>query len=321
MAGLAAAVLAAGCGSSSGGNSNADPASVVPGSAPIYVSVVVKPEGDQKAQLEAVLKKVLQTDDPGAKIEKLFNDATKKHDVNYSDDVEPWLGKRVGLFFTSFRNNGDDTQGAAVVPTSDKDKALDTIRKGDKNVKKRSYRDVDYQVSGDGDASAAVGDFVVAGDESGVKAVIDTSKDSGKAITKEADFQKATSAAGGTDKLATMYLDLGGLIDSLVRDGSVDRNSALALRQAVSTANATDIGLSANATADGFTLDFAALGGKSSSVTTGKGDGPAALAGVPGDSWLAVGIGDLGGDISKALDQVGQLGALGGADIDTVFEQ
>ena len=59
LAGLAAAALAAGCGSSSGGNSNADPASVVPGSAPIYASVVVKPEGDQKAALRRSVAEVL----------------------------------------------------------------------------------------------------------------------------------------------------------------------------------------------------------------------------------------------------------------------
>src|SRR5689334_20289418 len=149
MAGLAVAALAAGCGSSSGGNSNADPASVVPGSAPVYASVLIKPEGDQKAQLEAALKKVLKTDDPAAKVKQLFNSATKKDNINYDDDVKPWIGKRVGVFFTSFGQGSNDTEGAVVIPTSDKGAALDSVRKGDKGVKKRSYRDVDYQVNSD----------------------------------------------------------------------------------------------------------------------------------------------------------------------------
>ena len=319
MAGLAVAALAAGCGSSSGGNGNADPASVVPGSAPVYASVLIKPEGDQKAQLEAALKKVLKTNDPGAKVEQLFNSATKKDGVNYKDDVKPWIGNRVGVFFTALSQNNSGTQGAVVIPTSDKGAALDSVRKGDKGVKKRSYRDVDYQVNDSNDASAAVGDFVVTGSEAGVKAVIDTSKDSGKAISQDEDFKKATAAAGGSDKLATLYLDLGGLIDSLVRSGAVDRQTALAIRQALTSTAAGEVAASASATADNFTLDFAALG--SGRATAGGGDGPAALAGVPGDSWLGIGIGDLSGDINKALGQLGQLSALGGANIDQVFAQ
>jgi hypothetical protein len=268
MAGLAAAALAAGCGSSSSGDSNADPASVVPSSAPIYASIVVKPEGDQKAQLEAVLKKVLQTDDPGAKVEALFDEQTKKRGVTWSKDVEPYIGNRVGIFFTSFKNNGDDSEGAVVIPVTDKDKALDSIRKGDKGVKKRSYRDVDYQVDNENDASAAVGDFIVAGSEGGIKAVIDTSKDSAKAITKDADFQKTTSAAG-KDSLATVYLDLGGLVDSLVRDGTLDRNTAAAVRQGLASTAAKAIAVAGNASADGFSLDFAALGGTQRRATRG----------------------------------------------------
>ena len=317
LAGLATVVALAGCGSSSGGNSNADPASITPASAPIYASLVVKPEGDQKTQLEAVLKKVMRTDDPGGKIKALFDKSTKKDGVTYDKDVKPWLGKRAGVFLTSATTSSADY--AVVLPTSDQGKALDSLRKGDKGIQKRSYRDVDYQVNSEKTATAAVGDdFVVGGTEPALKAAIDTSKDSGKSITKEDDFTKASSEAGA-DSLATFYMDPGELFDALARAGSVDRQTVTALRQALSSAGVRAVGMGADAHANGFTVTFASIGAKASGVSGG--DGAAALAGVPGDSWLGVGIGNLGGQIDNVLKQAGQLGGLAGVDVDQLFQQ
>jgi hypothetical protein len=319
-AGLALAGLAvlAGCGSSSGGDSGADPASVVPGSAPLYASVLVKPEGDQKTQVDAVLRKVLRTDDPGTKIEKLFDDATRKDGVTYEKDVKPWLGKRVGVFLSSLRNSGHDADFGVVLPAADTGAALDSIRKGDTGVRKRTYRDVDYQVNSKGNASAAVGGFAVGGTEAGVKAVIDTSKDSAKAITKNEDFAKATSEVG-KDGLVTAYVDPGALLDAAAAGGSIDGTAVFAVRQLLSSAGARAVGASLEAQADGFVVDFATLGAKSSGVSGG--DGPAALAAVPGDSWLGLGVGNLGGQIDNAIKQLGQLGAFAGLDVDQILEQ
>jgi hypothetical protein len=319
LAGLATGLVAAGCGSSStGGNSNADPASITPASAPLYASLVVRPEGDQKTELEAVLKKVMRTDDPGAKITKLFDDSAKKSGVTYEKDVKPWLGKRAGVFLTSITSSGDSDY-AVVLPTSDQGKALDALRKGDKGIQKRSYQGVDYEVNDEKTATAKVGDdFVVAGTEPGLKAAIDTSKDSSKAITKDDDFTKASSEAG-TDSLATLYLDPGSLFDALARNGSIDRQSVTALRQALSSAGVRAVGMGADANSQGFTATFATIGSKTSSVEGG--DGPGALAELPGDSWLGIGIGNLGGQIDNVLKQAQQLGGFAGVDLNQIFDQ
>ena len=60
--------IAAGCGSSSGSGGSDDPAALIPAGAPVYVEGVLHPDGKVRSDLEGALKKILRTDDPGAKI-------------------------------------------------------------------------------------------------------------------------------------------------------------------------------------------------------------------------------------------------------------
>jgi hypothetical protein len=53
----------------------------------------------------------------------------------------------------------------------------------------------------------------------------------------------------------------------------------------------------------------------------GSGDGPGAAADVPADAWLSLGIGDVGGKVQQALDQVGKSGAIPGLDPATLIAQ
>ena len=82
LAVLAAAALAipiAGCGSSDSSSSgNTDPAKAIPASAPFYLEATVRPTGQQRTDLEAALRKILRTDDPGAKITELIDKEASK---------------------------------------------------------------------------------------------------------------------------------------------------------------------------------------------------------------------------------------------------
>ena len=68
------AAIAAGCGSSSGSGGDDDPAALIPAGAPVYVEGVVRPDGKVRSDLEGALKKILRTDDPGAKIQQLIDE-------------------------------------------------------------------------------------------------------------------------------------------------------------------------------------------------------------------------------------------------------
>jgi len=77
--------------------------------------------------------------------------------------------------------------------------------------------------------------------------------------------------------------------------------------------------MGADAQADGFQVTFASVGSKASTVDAG--DGPGALAAVPGDSWLGIGVGNLGGRVQDALKQIGQAGAFAGVNLDQLLAQ
>jgi hypothetical protein len=312
LAASAALAFAAGCGES-GGNPDADPAAVVPGSAPLYIEAVVKPEGDQKADLEALLEKVAKTDDVGAQLKKAIDDSLREEGLSYDEDIEPWIGERAGLFVSSF---AEDAQGAAVMASEDTDKAIETLRKGADQAKERSYKDTTYYVDDDDSAFGAVGDYVVAGTEAGVKQVIDTNE-GGEKLSDNENFKTTDDEVG--DGLAFVYADPGALINAVASGGGVDRAAVAPLRQILAGQGTKAIGASVNALSDAFEVETVSIGGRGSG--TEGGDAAGALASAPSDAWLALGIGNVGGRLEDALQQISQVGALAGANVDQVLEQ
>ena len=112
------AAILSGCGGGGGGGStDVGPAAAVPANTPIYLDATVKPTGSAKSNADAALSKILNTNDPGAKIISLIESQTKAngHPINYQQDIAPWLGQKAGVFFTSL---GTNSQGAAVVETT-----------------------------------------------------------------------------------------------------------------------------------------------------------------------------------------------------------
>jgi hypothetical protein len=122
---VAAAGLAAGCGSSSSAG-DADPAAAIPASAPLYAEAVLRPDGTLGANVDAVARKVLATDDPAGKIAELFDRAARNDGLTFRKDVEPWLGKRAGAAVTSLGGTGK-ADGVLVLASKDDDLARKTI--------------------------------------------------------------------------------------------------------------------------------------------------------------------------------------------------
>jgi len=90
LAATAIAIPIAGCGSSDSSSSgNTDPAKAIPASAPFYLEATVRPDGKQRTDVEAALKKILRTDDPGAKIKELINKEASKDGQSFEKDIEP----------------------------------------------------------------------------------------------------------------------------------------------------------------------------------------------------------------------------------------
>ncbi|MGH2984681.1 MAG: hypothetical protein ACRDK5_10605, partial [Solirubrobacterales bacterium] len=88
---------------------DAGPAAIVPTNAPVYFDLSVRPEGGARDGAEAAASKILGSDDPGGTLISLIEEAAADDDVdlNWDEDVEPWLGEKVGFFPTSLAGESE----------------------------------------------------------------------------------------------------------------------------------------------------------------------------------------------------------------------
>jgi len=215
LAALAAA-LVAGCGGSSDSSSGADPASVAPAKAPVYVGFTVRPEGEAKQNIEALAKSIAGVDDLGGLIlEELENSASAGgEEFNYEKEVEPWLGEKGGLFLQGYHDENFEAAGAAV-QTSSEDEAREFVDKrmagGDEKVTDGSFEGVDFKVQEDGTTIGVFDGLVVfAGQEAIFKSMVEASN--GDNLAGEKEFTDAIDHAPD-ESAADVFVDIGGLID------------------------------------------------------------------------------------------------------------
>ena len=209
---IAAVFAASGCGSGSGSGTT-DPATIAPPGTLAYLSFELEPDDDERAGFDAAFGKLLGSD-PSARVGELFTRAVQTSGrLSYEEDMKPWLGKTATVVVTKVGRRSADF--ALLVAAKDGDKARDAIAKDLASERNdgREHRDVEYRVMADGTANGVVEDFLVAGTEPALKAVIDAAKDDqGLAGTDE--WKRATGKRlAGTVGVA--YIDAKGLLQSV----------------------------------------------------------------------------------------------------------
>jgi hypothetical protein len=345
-AGLLLATMGAlvGCGSS--GSGSADPASLVPASAPLYASVAIKPSGSAAT---VAAKKLTHLAEPyGSLAQALLASAGGK--PNFKSEISSWAGERAGVFVTSLNTSKAPTstslqsllqgglsslpsalgasafgshgaQGAIVLQTSDVGGARSFLQKraSEQHTQATTYKGVSLDVSSTGVAEGIVKNFAVVGSESGVHAVIDTSL-SGAAIITASGYSKPP-----TDAIATIYAKPEALAGSIGRSGLTGQGVSL-LSQLF--AGAQTISLTATAAASSISLQ-GEIHSASGTVPLFGAEGAQALGELPGTSWLAAGVGDTGANLPRAfalLQGVASFGAstvfssFGGPSIEKLFK-
>ena len=180
------------------------PSEALPDSTLAYVSVDLDPPGKQKVEAIETLRKFpsfrdsinLHTDDDIRK--KLFEavqDAGACPDLDYGDDIEPWLGNRAA--FALVDQGKDDPAPVAVVQVTDQDKAEDGLKK---------LTDCASAETGSEDelgGYAFNGDWVVIAQSKGIaEDVVDAAGDG--TLADDGDYQKWTQAVGDPG-IVTMY--------------------------------------------------------------------------------------------------------------------
>jgi hypothetical protein len=214
-----AALVAVGCGKQDQAASGAS--ELVPAGSVMYGEVTLKPEGDQKQAIDAILAKFPGGGQAGDKLKDLIEKGMRESDapISFKEDIEPWLGDEAAFFVANLSPNGDAQSAAGLIATDDEDKARAALEKSaEGELKKQDYKDVEYLTDDTDEAGAVFDGFVVLGTEEGVKAAIDTSK-GGKKLSEDESYKNALDDAAD-DRLGFFYMNSPELLRSLRESGA-----------------------------------------------------------------------------------------------------
>jgi len=295
-----AALAIAGCGD--GGSSGSDPATLAPPKSPLFIEATVQPEGELKANIEALAKSIGGVDDLGGLIVSEIESSADSdgEEVDYAKEIQPWLGEKGGISFQEY--DGDDFEGYGVaVETTDAGATQDFIdkqsAKSDEVPEQGSYEGVDYETDEDGDTVGVIGDFlVVAEGPETFEAMVDASE--GESLADE-DSYAATVAAAPSDSFADVFVDVGGLIEQ--SGGAIDPEAKQFLDSAgIDPAEATAVA-SLIPGSDQIEIEFSS---DLSAQNPPTGDASQLLGSLPADSVAAFAAADFGARLGEAVDQI-----------------
>jgi hypothetical protein len=275
-----------------------DPAALVPADAPLYVEAVVKPEGEVREDAEAALSRLLDTDDPAATIRDALDSASEEGDdgdLNFSEDVEPWLAQRVGVSVTSFADEGEFALVAAIADRGEAEAAVQRIaEREDTPPEERSYQGVDYVVTEDDDALGIVEDFVVAAaDGATFESVVDVAA-GGESL---ADNTEATEVRDDVpeERLMSVYAEGRAVLDGLEEAGQLDADARRELEERFGDAEGAFVGWG-TAAEDAMALELTGPAGEDAS------EGSDMLAAMPQASWLAFAASGVGEQLRSSIE-------------------
>jgi hypothetical protein len=302
LASALAAFALAGCGGGGDSGSGESPAALAPPQAPVYIEVSVRPEGELKANVEALARSIGGIDDLGGlvveELERSATDSGEKFD--YDREVAPWFGQKAGIFLDKY--DGDDfTQYGIAVQTTDADATRAFVDKQSKSddgpAEDGSYEGVDYKVERDDrTAVGVIDDFLAfAEDEQTFKAMVDAS--GGDSLDDDATFADTFDAAAGS--FADVFVDVGGLIEQ--SGGTIDPDAQQFLDSAGIEAEEATAVASLIPGSDQIEIDLSGdLGGESPP----SGDAAGLLGSLPADSFAAVASAEFGKRFEEAIDQI-----------------
>lgn len=340
------AVALAGCGSSSSPGTASDPAAAVPASAVLYAGATVRPTGTLQTNALAAGKALSHQADPYLRLVGTLQ-TPGSATLNFKRDLAPWLGAHAGVFLTSlssasalpaqlgqgllggsssgaFAFGTGRAQGAIVLDTSDAAKASSFLAKQATRATARatSYRGVRYEVNAEGVAFGLVDRFAVIGSESGLRGVIETTHGAGALAATSAYTKLLAAAPAGA--LAHVYSDPAGAgnapskqqaagTEGAGKEGAAGEGAAGLVRLLAGGTRQANISLVPNAsslTLDADTLGAGGSGGHAGGLLAPDPEGAQALGELPGESWLAIGLGHVGTSLGEDAQGLQTLSSL-----------
>jgi Protein of unknown function (DUF3352) len=323
--------LLAACGSSNAGGTSADPASVVPASAVLYAGATVRPTGALEKQALAAGHALTHQANPFLRLLAALQ-TPGSATLSFSHDVAPWLGPHAGIFLTSLHSSGalpslleqsllgsgtaaafpfasGGAEGAIVLDTSNIENARSFVDAQAKRAgaQPSRYRGVAYQVNSGGVAFGLVDRFVVIGSQAGLHAVIDTA--AGASALAHAGGYSKLLAVAPPEALGHLYSKAAG---AKRPGGQEGLSEALLVLAGTNEANVSVV-----PSQKSLALDADTLAPESSPPSGGllsvDPEGPKALGELPGESWLAIGLGHVGTTLGRDAQDIAGLVALSSA--------
>ena len=302
-----AAIVVAGCGSSSGGSSTSSngPASLAAPGSLVYVEGNLKPTGELKSNVDSVANTIAGIDNLGEYVVSELEGSASVggESVDFATEIEPWLGKTAGVSFERLID-GELSEPLIAIQTTN---AKTTQAFIDKQAKRKqeedlSYQGVDFKLGGTaGRAIGIVGEWlVIADDEKAFKAAVDASN--GDSLAGEDRFQTAFDAASN-GSLADIYVDVGGVIEQsgdkidsraqeVLQSSGIDPSEATAVASLIPGADQIEVDLSSD------------LGGEKAP----SGDASKLLGTMPAGSVAAFAVSGFGEQLEEAIDSLDESG-------------
>jgi hypothetical protein len=288
---------------SDSGDLGPDPATMAPGDVPFYAEVVVKPTGSMSDDFNSAVGKLIHSDDPGGMIRSALDDELSSDPdsggITYTDDIEPWLGTRAGIFVSNIDAKSDDADVAAAIAVTDTSGAQSFIDKlkesGGAKTSDESYNGVDYTYEASDDSAVGIdGDFLLVGTKAGFEAAVDAG--AGDSLADNSDASSALDEAPD-NALFSVYVDTKSIVDLIKSSGEIpasqlnqidDQLAQFANGPAVAWGTVSD---------SAFALSFSGPAGEDQSAPSDL------ISTFPADSWLAFATSDLGKTLQNSVDQ------------------
>ena len=291
LAAVALAALAiAGCGGGGDGSGSA-PATVAPPHSPLFLEAVIKPEAELGENVEALAEKIAGIENVGEfvveELEKSALDNGKP--LDFSKEIEPWLGEKAGMFFQSY--DGEDFKGYGIaVETTDSGAAQEFID--------------DRAEPEEGEVVGMIGDLLVFAESEAVFKQAEEASD-GESLADQDSFTTAMDAAVD-GSLADVFVDIGGVLRE--SGGVIEPDTKLFLESSGIEPKGAIAVASLVPGSDQIELDFATDLNGDRPV---PGDAAQLLSSLPGGSFAAFAASEFGRQLSESIDSIDRHGIPG----------
>jgi hypothetical protein len=315
---LAASVLALGCGGGSDAAAGGGLAELAPPDAPFYAEAVINPDDGQADAVDSLTGRF--GIDPGAELITAIDESfsTDGADLTFADDIQPWLGDHAAIFVPSFKTDASNSleDYAALAEVTDVAAANDFIAKAadasKDDTEQRTYDGTSYIFdSTDSTAVGIVDDrALVAGSEAAFKVAVDAAN--GESLAGSEDYTSHLEPLPD-DALATAYFEPGQLISAGIATGDVNAADLQMVKPFLGGLLAAPVGAALTVQSDSASIDVASTVDSDAASSTES----QLLEDLPGDSWLAAALPDLGPTLERTFDQITNSGLPGGRQLES----